>query len=66
MIYLQNTAMALLEDWKWLNNAKTEKKHNKGWLKKQRNTSHHRGAYMNTTKSGGGIANTSAVHYSNP
>ena len=34
--------------------------------KKQRNTTHHRGAYINTPKSGDGIANMSAVHYSNP
>ena len=37
-----------------------------GVTKKQRNTTHHRGAYINTSKSDDGIANMSAVHYSNP
>ena len=37
-----------------------------GVTEKQRNTTHHRGAYINTPKSDDGIENMSAVHYSNP
>ena len=37
-----------------------------GVTEKQRNTTHHRSAYINTPKSDDGIANMSAFHYSNP
>ena len=45
---------------------KDYKETQQGVTKKQRNTTHHRGAYINTPRSGDGIANMSAVHYSNP